>query len=352
MSPTVPSDQAPTLPSQPSTAGAKYPPGARQAVVRSTSTTRQSGVCECGCGQRTSVVKGTPNRFVLGHHGRKPLPTAADLRARTIEADGCWVWQGGKRNGYGRVLIHGQARQAHRVMYELVHGPVDPKLHIDHLCRNRACINPEHLEAVTETVNIRRGLAAKLTLEQAQEIRASSSSADALAQEYGVHPQTISKIRRHLLWRTWRHLAHHLRPEHPPPPRPKPRTAPRGRQATHGSWPHAEQAGANFQPRSTQWHPPHAPAASPKAHAATGPTKQPGPTTSSPAYATPSSSPPEHTSPAPNPVSRSATASSSSRSHAMRRRRFRFLVTLQPHGPAAQIAPPTSKNFRGDGFLA
>jgi hypothetical protein len=105
------------------------------------------------------------------------------------------------RGGYGTVRIGGKDRQAHRTMYELVNGPVDADLHIDHLCRDRACINPDHLEAVTETINIRRGMAAKLNQDQVDEIRASPLNADDLGAEYGVHPQTIRKIRRRALWR-------------------------------------------------------------------------------------------------------------------------------------------------------
>ena len=60
-------------------------------------------------------------------------------------------------NGYYRIAINGQRRYAHRVAYESVHGPVSRSLVIDHLCRNRWCCNPDHLEAVTQRENILRG---------------------------------------------------------------------------------------------------------------------------------------------------------------------------------------------------
>lgn len=75
--------------------------------------------------------------------------------------NGCWEWiGGGDQKGYG-IIRAGDARngsrRAHRVSYELHRGPIPGGLTIDHLCRNRRCINPDHLEAVTSRVNTMRG---------------------------------------------------------------------------------------------------------------------------------------------------------------------------------------------------
>ncbi|MEU5330906.1 HNH endonuclease signature motif containing protein [Streptomyces parvus] len=71
---------------------------------------------------------------------------------------GCWEWTGHvKPNGYGQVRINRRPLHAHRVAYEAMRGPIPPGLVIDHLCRNRRCVRPEHLEPVSHRTNILRG---------------------------------------------------------------------------------------------------------------------------------------------------------------------------------------------------
>jgi hypothetical protein len=69
----------------------------------------------------------------------------------------CWEWIGSRLpNGYGVFRIDGCTELAHRVAYELFEGVILGGLHIDHLCRNTACVNPSHLEPVTQSENNRR----------------------------------------------------------------------------------------------------------------------------------------------------------------------------------------------------
>ena len=73
--------------------------------------------------------------------------------------NGCWEWRGARNpKGYGNIRVdsYGPAKSVHRVAYTEMVGPIPDGLEIDHLCRNRACINPQHLEAVTRTANVQR----------------------------------------------------------------------------------------------------------------------------------------------------------------------------------------------------
>lgn len=72
--------------------------------------------------------------------------------------DGCLEWIGARQSlGYGNFRVEGKTLKAHRFSYELNVGPIPEGLVIDHLCRNRACVRPDHLEPVTQKVNVHRG---------------------------------------------------------------------------------------------------------------------------------------------------------------------------------------------------
>jgi len=85
--------------------------------------------------------------------------TAENVLWKICAAGDCWMWVGWRdKDGYGRVKWDGKGLQAHRVVFELIRRTPMPKhLVADHLCRNTWCVNPDHLEAVTNQENILRG---------------------------------------------------------------------------------------------------------------------------------------------------------------------------------------------------
>lgn len=96
---------------------------------------------------------------------RTITPAIDRLLPRCVEDErGCWVFQGAITQGYGAIGLGGRSAgrgYAHRVAYEYFIAEVPAGLDLDHLCRNRACCNPWHLEPVSRAINVDRGLRAK-----------------------------------------------------------------------------------------------------------------------------------------------------------------------------------------------
>ncbi len=127
-------------------------------------------------------------------------------RYRIDATTGCHVWLGALTNGYAVVGTNRcGTHRVSRLVYMREHGPIQQGMQIDHLCRNRACINPDHLELVTNAENTRRGAKTKLTADDVREIRRryveGGISYRGLAREYGVRNPTISNIINRKRWK-------------------------------------------------------------------------------------------------------------------------------------------------------
>lgn len=156
------------------------------------------------------------------------MPFIRDLRMRfwsKVEVtcpDRCWLWKAGRtKTGYGQFKIVGRSPQkAHRIAYELAHGPIPngPGYHgyvVMHVCDTPLCCNPGHLRLGTVQDNLRdmtekgrrvggahgsRNPVARLTEDQVRYIRSSSRSARSIAIELGVSPRAAQKIRARTRW--------------------------------------------------------------------------------------------------------------------------------------------------------
>lgn len=115
----------------------------------------------------------------MGGPGSGRRPIAADVRfwkfVKKQKGPGaCWEWTGQLQagswhstGGYGRLKVFGKTMLAHRISYALHYGEVPEGYDVDHLCNNRKCVNPKHLEATTHRENVRRiGVRKRLTRDE------------------------------------------------------------------------------------------------------------------------------------------------------------------------------------------
>lgn len=127
------------------------------AIRYNVSTPSCTGYC-------VQAVVGLDGIFMpAGYYTRKPIGerfwNRVNKEGPLWNGTPCWIWTGAlMTKGYG-TLENGQRREgAHRIAYKLRYGSIPEGLTIDHLCRNKPCVNPGHLEAVTNRTNVLRGV--------------------------------------------------------------------------------------------------------------------------------------------------------------------------------------------------
>jgi len=115
-------------------------------------------VDDCTCEVCTFIAQIRPEitAKLAAKYERTMQKRTAQIRQRSkVVESGCWEWQGALTpDGYGHVAWLDISQLAHRCSYTLLVGPIPEGLQIDHMCRNRKCVNPDHLQAVTAELNL------------------------------------------------------------------------------------------------------------------------------------------------------------------------------------------------------
>jgi hypothetical protein len=143
-----------------------------------------------------------PEGLIELPNGDRRISLSVPLDPKT----GCATWPNSITNmGYGQLYDPKCKRPvlAHRFYYEALVGPIAEGMVIDHLCRNRACVNPQHMEVVTQAENVRRGTS-PLTVEDVREIRAAKvgyGDLRPMAEHYGISYDHIKHIRSRQSWK-------------------------------------------------------------------------------------------------------------------------------------------------------
>lgn len=200
------------------------PPERRKTIGR---PRKPRPLCECGCGE---PVRATNTRFIGNHSFRMPEINAVRMRNldRTVSPEKwlantlantqeeyhgldtpCMIWQGGSviAEGYPITTYRRNGKPftttRHRRVYEIANDvQLDYRLHVDHICNQRMCMNPEHLQPLTPTENVQRGTST-MTPTKVRELRrlkAEGWKIKALAERFGISTGNVRLINNGVRW--------------------------------------------------------------------------------------------------------------------------------------------------------
>lgn len=184
-----------------------------------------TGLCRCGCGNRTKIaartsarcgwVKGKPLLYLRGHAAWKD-----NGPKWTVNENGCWIWQRALNNqgyamgGFARLGYGPGTQLAHRVLYIEKFGPIPGDLPLDHTCHtrdktcpggmacwHRACVRPEHGEPVSDLENSHRAVSTKASeadMAVVYDLRREGVSWRDIAPRFGMtHPPLVTRLRKY-----------------------------------------------------------------------------------------------------------------------------------------------------------
>lgn len=173
------------------------------------------GLCHCGCGHKTSISpancalwkwkKGEPKRFAPDHGSRK-TSSAFAIEDRGYKTP-CWIWKrqiNADGYGVGTDLNTSKSKLAHILAYEKSGNKIPDGFEVDHLCRIRPCVNPDHLEAVIPAINAQRKPSTKMTEALVLQLRRDRSRGTiyrVLADRYGISIAQAHDIAKRNSWR-------------------------------------------------------------------------------------------------------------------------------------------------------
>jgi hypothetical protein len=176
------------------------------------------GLCQCGCGRATPLVKhndrrnrvpkGSSRSYLQGHSRRKHgvmCDYVVEDRGYKTE---CWIWQRGQSDGYGRIWDADEQKEvkAHRYFYLKSGKTILDGLVLDHLCKVTLCVNPDHLEPVTNVENSRRAMNFRLDAEKVERIRHLHTVGVKYAEIGRIYNVSQQHVRNICLGRKWKCL--------------------------------------------------------------------------------------------------------------------------------------------------